>query len=112
MCDCQKKIELLLKDSKSNQAIAIRLLAMMLDNKISEIERQNAANHAKQMNAIGKISDDISSFKAHTDKRFKGLEVVSFFSEHRKLFWFVVSCIIFLSGAGVENIYKFLSNIL
>ena len=112
MCEIYKQIDLLLKNTKGPQSSAIKLLALMVDKKTSEIERQNAANHALVMKAINKISDDITNYKAHVNSKFKGLEVVSFFSEHRKLFWFVVSCIIFLSGAGVENIYKFLSNIL
>ena len=112
MCEFLNQIEMILKDSKSNQSIAIKLLAMMLDNKISEVEKQNHRYHLEQLKAIQDISKDITDFKSHTSAKFKGLEIVSFFSEHRKLFWFVVSCIIFLSGAGVENIYKFLSNLL
>ena len=112
MCETYKQIEILLKDATGKQAVAIRLMAMMVDKKTSELEKKLVENHRLQMQAIENISTEINKFKGDTSARFQTLEIVTFFSKNRKLFWFLFSCILFLSGAGVENIYKFISTIL
>lgn len=112
MCDLQKSIETILSDTRSTQGIAIKLLAQMVDKKFSDSEKLNARRHAEQLDAIHNIGQDITNFKTHTSNKFKGLEVVSFFSNHQKIFWLSVVGVIFLSGAGAQNIWSIISKLL
>lgn len=96
--DLQRAIETVLNGTTSKTGISIKLLAQMVDTKFSNMDAENKQRHAELLEAI-------SYNKKKTDDRFKGLEVVSFFSNYPKAFWLVVSAILLLVGSGLQNIY-------
>lgn len=112
MCELQKSIETVLNGTKSPTGVGLKLLAQLVDRKLDESEKVNARRHREQLDAIHDLSKDISDFKTHTSAKFKGLEVVSFFSSHQKIFWISIVGLIFLSGAGAQNLWTIISKLL
>jgi len=96
--DLQRAIETVLNGTTSKTGIAIKLLAQMVDAKVSALDEEAKTRHAELMKAINEN-------KQRTDDRFKGLEVVAFFSNYPKAFWIVVSAVLLLVGSGLQNIY-------
>jgi uncharacterized protein YegL len=96
--DLQRAIETVLNGTTSKTGISIKLLAQMVDTKFSSMDAENKQRHEELLAAI-------SDNKKKTDDRFKGLEVVSFFSKYPKAFWLVVSAVLVLVGSGLQNIF-------
>lgn len=96
--ELQKTIETVLNGTTSKTGISIKLLAQMVDKKFSDSDEEAKKRHAELLKAINKN-------KADTDSKFKGLEVVVFFSKYPKAFWLVVSALLLLVGSGLQNIY-------
>ena len=96
--DLQRAIETVLNGTTSKTGISIKLLAQMVDTKFSSMDAENKQRHMELLEAI-------SDNKKKTDDRFKGLEVISFFSKYPRVFWLVVSAVLLLVGSGLQNIY-------
>lgn len=96
--ELQKTIETVLNGTTSKTGIAIKLLAQMVDTKLSTSDKEARERHAELLKAI-------NANKADSDLKFKGLEVVVFFSRYPKAFWLLVSAILVLVGSGLQNIY-------
>jgi uncharacterized protein YegL len=96
--ELQKTIETVLNGTTSKTGIAIKLLAQMVDTKFSTSDEEAKTRHQELLKAI---ADD----KQKTDERFKGLEVVAFFSKYPKAFWLIVGAVLVLVGSGLQNIY-------
>lgn len=104
MCEFQKMIETTLKDEESNTAIAIRLFAQMIDRRFVEYDQITQKRHKELIEAINKTNSDVTNLRSNTETKFQTLSIVTFFSKHPKIFWFLISSVIFLAGSGAGNI--------
>jgi len=109
MCELSKNIETVLNGTKNPNGIAIKLLAKLVDNKFSYFDKENKRLHDETIAEIKKINEETKNLKHDIDEKFMNIEVVSFFSKHKKIFLFIVISCVFMAGAGLE---KFLNLIL
>lgn len=97
--ELQRSMETLLEGTNSKTALAIKILAQSLDTRLTQMDDEQKKRHEEILSAIQKN-------KSETEQALKGIEVVRFFSSNPKWFGVIVSCVIFLIGAGAENLYK------
>lgn len=93
----EKTMDKVLQGSRSPTSMSIRLLAQMVDFKFESLEKENTQRHTEVMSAVKSIEEKF-------DSKFNGLEIVSFFSRHKKLFWIVVSSVLILIGSSIPQI--------
>lgn len=97
-----EKTILILNGDKTKSGIAIKALAMDLDEKFDELDKKNDERHEAILSAIKQSKEqtdrDICSLKTSTDERFTKLKPVMVISENWKLIVAIVLIALILVG--------------
>lgn len=97
-----EKTKELLTGDKTKTGIALKALAMELDNKFAELDKKNDERHEAILSAIKQSKEqtdrDICALKTSTDERFTKLKPVMVISENWKLIVAIVLIALIVVG--------------
>lgn len=99
-----KQVDIMLNGTKSVQGKALKIIARSIDEKFDQADQQAEERHKSILDAIDSMKEDNMRFQEDTRTKFKTLEVVSFLSTHRQILLLVAFALLFLAGAGAQDI--------
>lgn len=98
------QVDIMLNGTKSVQGKALKIIARGMDEKFDIADQQAEERHKSILHAIEEMKKENTKFQDDTRAKFKALEVVSFFSTHRQILMLVIFAILFLAGAGAQDL--------
>ena len=102
-----EKAKMLLEQSVGPEKNAIIMLAMDLDTKFSELEKNNETRHQELINAVKANKKDTDEQIACLESRVSKMKVVQFFSENPKYLYLTIAGLIaLLIFAGIGDLIK------
>jgi len=102
-----EKAKMLLEKSDGPEKNAIIMLAMDIDTKFSELEKNNETRHQELMNAVRANKKDTDEQIACIENKISKMGVVRFFSENPKFLYLSIAGIVFLLMlAGIDDVIK------
>ena len=102
-----EKAKMLLEQSVGPEKNAIIMLAMDLDTKFAELEKNNETRHQELINAVKANKKDTDEQIACMENRLSKMKVVQFFSENPKyLYLSIAGLIALLIFAGIGDLIK------
>lgn len=95
--DLEKSMSTVLGDTKSPVAKAVRLMGVMVDEKLTSMAESNEEQHSEVLKAIQKVDQKL-------DSQQKALDVVVFFQNHPAFFWIIVAAFLVMIGLDARDL--------